>query len=395
MTPYYADDRLTLYPGDCLDVLATLGPDSIDSVVTDPPYGIGFMGQQWDQPGTYGSTRSDGQKAKRRGHRRTDGSYLPEAALAAGTYDQSPASRRRFQAWCEEWGRACFRVAKPGAWLLSFGSPRSHHRLAVGLEDAGWELTDEIAWLFAQGMPKGKTTLKPAHEPIVLARKPARRTTPLQIAETLIPFADVDDEAETKGKNRHADFGTDPGRNNIYGDYHMIPTRNYVAAGRWPANVVLTDPALDRGSEGVIQSRREPAVGHRPASRGPSGIFSGESGGMNGHDGLADARLVTGSYSRYFLIPKAGRRERRAGLDDEAGNHHPTVKPLELMDHLVRLVTPRGEVVLDPFLGSGTTAIAAIASGRRCIGIEREVEYLALVPRRLRLLMGEHHEVPA
>lgn len=413
MSVVFADERLALHEGDCLDVLATLPPSSFDSIVTDPPYGISFMGQQWDQPGAFGSSRRDGQKAKRRGHRRVDGSYVEEGALAAGTYDhQSPEGRERFQGWCEAWGRACLAVAKPGAWLLAFGSPRSHHRLAVGLEDAGWELTDEIEWLFAQGMPKGHSRLKPAHEPIVMARKPAKRVTPLQIAETLIPFAGDEDEAESKGKNRHADFGS--GAVQGYGGWtSRSHGGNCAAEGRWPANVVLTAPVLDRGTEGVVISRQAPANGHRPSRRGPSGMFSGEGGGLDGQDELVDARLSTSSYSRFFLIPKANRRERNAGIDDleerpllwssgtqspgtfqsagtkrAARNHHPTVKPLELMEHLVRLVTPPGGAILDPFIGSGTTAIAAVATGRTCVGIDRDPAYLQIALRRLRLLRG-------
>lgn len=415
MSIVFRDQRLALHLGDCLEVLPTVAEASVDAIVTDPPYGIGFMGQQWDQPGTYGSTRSDGQKSKRRGHRNVAGDYLEERALAAGTYDQSPESRHRFEAWCAAWGAELLRVAKPGAWLLSFGSPRSHHRLAVGLEDAGWELTDEIAWLFAQGMPKDRTTLKPAHEPIVMARKPARRVTPLQIDETRIPFAGTADEAEAKDKNRHADFGTTPGQNAVFGDFSMVPSHNYDAEGRWPANVALTDPVLDPGVEGVVLGRKQTATGHVPASR-PASAFQASAQPETG----AERRLDAGSYNRYFLIPKAGRAERNAGVDlDErpllwssatappgsfqsagtkraARNHHPTVKPLELMQHLVRLVTPRGGVVLDPFVGSGSTAIAALAAGRRCIGIDRDPEYLDIARRRLQLLRGEDMaEVPA
>lgn len=371
MKPYYEDGRLTVWAGDCVDVMAELDADTFDSVVTDPPYGIGFMGHAWDQPGVGGSRARGYERPNVRGP-------APHPANEVGTYDQSPTGRAAFQAWCESWGRAAFRVAKPGAWLLSFGSPRSHHRLAIGLEDAGWEITDELEWLFAQGMSKGRTTLKPAHEPIVLARKPARRVTPLQIDEVRIPFADAADEAEAKNKNRHADYGTTPGQNQVYGDFSMVPSHNFDPDGRWPANVVLTDPVLDADRGGVVMSRD---------SRG------------------------TGSYSRYFLIPKANRTERNAGLEDldeqpllwssgtkspgtfqspgtkrAARNFHPTVKPLELMDHLVRLVTPAGGVCLDPFLGSGTTAVAAVSAGRMCVGIERDPTYLPIIPRRMRLL---------
>jgi len=380
MTVAFADEGLVLHAGDCLDVLATLDSDSIDSVVTDPPYGIGFMGHAWDQAGAFGAHRA-GPRVEPGHPRERNGHVTYPTSMEAGRYDPGHRASVTFQAWCEAWGRETLRVARPGAWLLAFGSPRLHHRLAIGLEDAGWELTDEIAWMFAQGMPKGRTTLKPAHEPIVMARKLAKRVTPLQIDETRI------------------------------------------GVGRWPANVVLTDPVLDGGYPGVMGGGQTKGGGlnhvlRRGATTGQGmgyGSSSPEHASMVGYD---DA----GTYSRYFLIPKAGRRERNAGVDDleerpllwssgtqspgtfqsagthrAARNHHPTVKPLELMEHLVRLVTPRGGAVLDPFIGSGTTAVAAIASGRTCIGIDRDPQYLQIAIRRLRLLRrgAMPAEVPA
>jgi len=385
VTPWYTDDRFSLYAGDCLDVMPMLEPSSIDAIVTDPPYeltgasrngsrrinnpdtpagrhGRGFMGHEWDGSGV--------------------------------AFD--PAT------WA-----AALRVARPGAWMLAFGGTRTQHRIACAIEDAGWEVTDSALWLYwiyAQGMPKGRTTLKPAHEPIIVARKPAARVTPLQIDEARIPFSDTDDLSRTNGKN--------PGRggelvtSGVYGADRPQPLVN--ESGRWPANVILTDPVLERGAEGVIQSRATTARGHVPASRPASMFQAHDQPATNG-----ERHLDTGSYSRYFLIPKAGRTERNAGLEDldeqpmlwssgtkspatfqspgtkrAARNHHPTVKPLELISHLVRLSCPPGGVLLDPFLGSGTTAVAAVTSGRRCIGIERDPSYLALAPRRLRLLRG-------
>jgi site-specific DNA-methyltransferase (adenine-specific) len=318
----------------------------------------------------------------------------------------------------ETWA-AMLRVARPGAWLLTFGGTRTHHRLAVALEDAGWELTDELAWIFAQGMPKGRTTLKPAHEPILLARKPAKRVTPLQIDETRIPgepwkahaatgFAA--DKFFTRGEpwKAHAATGFAADKFFTRGEAKVIHKEPHVN-GRWPANVVLTDPVLDAGTLDVVAARRSTARGHVPASRPPSGFAANAQPETNG-----ERHSDEGSYNRYFLIPKAGRRERNAGLEDvderpmlwssgtkspgtfqsegtkrEARNHHPTVKPIELMSHLVRLVCPPGSTVLDPFIGSGSTAVAAIASGRRCIGIELDETYLPLIAKRLRLLRTE------
>lgn len=391
MTSVYADDRLTVYRGDCREVLPTLDEGAVDAIVTDPPYDL--------------------LTASRNGSRRSNNPDTPQGRTGRGFMGhQWDASGVAFDP--ATWA-ALLRVATPGAWLLAFGGTRTHHRMAVAIEDGGWELTDELAWIYAQGMPKGRTTLKPAHEPILLARKRAKRTRPLAIDECRIPFADEADQAESTGKNQHADFGTPPGGNHIYGDFTMVPARNYGADGRWPANVVLTDPVLDRGSIGVIQSRDETARGHVPASR-PASAFQANEQPETG----AEQRLDTGSYSRYFLVPKAGRRERNAGLEahDErpmlwssgtqspgtfqsegtkraARNPHPTVKPVELMSHLVRLVCPPGGVLLDPFLGSGSTAIAALGHGRRCIGIELDPDYVQIALSRLRLLRRE--EVPA
>lgn len=157
-----------LYHGDCLDVLSGIADDSIDAVVTDPPYSLGFMGKKWDSPR----------------------SFMEGPAGKAAAFDREV---HRFQRWCEQWGAECLRVLKPGGHLLAFGAPRTYHRLTSGLEDAGFEIRDSIHWIYASGFPKGQdvgkavrktagaeravpwqgwnTALKPAHEPIVLARK--------------------------------------------------------------------------------------------------------------------------------------------------------------------------------------------------------------------------------
>src|SRR5262245_52167454 len=167
--------------GDCVEVMQTIEPESIDAVVTDPPYGIGFMGKEWD-------TFKPGQEAKRivvNKQIASDNPNLkgrtrgPASSPSAVEYDYSAKGLRQFQAWTEEWGREAFRVLKPGAYLVVCGAPRAYHRMACGLEDAGFEIRDCLAWLFGSGFPKSLnlgeglgTALKPAHEPIVLARKP-------------------------------------------------------------------------------------------------------------------------------------------------------------------------------------------------------------------------------
>ncbi|WP_207626283.1 MULTISPECIES: DNA methyltransferase [Mycolicibacterium] len=165
IAPYYVDDQVTLYHGDCLDVLRSddygydwnlgyreprLFPDnSVDAVVTDPPYGISFMGRQWDQPGKFGSQRGDGRP--RGGHANSRGTH---DAMAAGSYDLSPAAMLNFQQWCTAWASECLRVLKPGGHMVAFGGSRTWHRLAAAVEDAGFEIRDSIAWLYGSGFPK-------------------------------------------------------------------------------------------------------------------------------------------------------------------------------------------------------------------------------------------------
>lgn len=147
--PHYVDDAVTLYHGDCVEVLAELREASVDAVVTDPPYGISFMGRQWDQPGQFGSARGDGRP--RGGHANSRSTH---DAMAAGSYDLSPAAMLNFQRWCTEWATECLRVLKPGGHLVAFGGSRTWHRLATAIEDAGFEMRDSIAWLTGSGFPK-------------------------------------------------------------------------------------------------------------------------------------------------------------------------------------------------------------------------------------------------
>lgn len=457
--PYYADDSVTLYAGDCLDVLRELPDASVDSVVTDPPYGLEFMGRAWDSFG-----RGEATSAAVAGMARTG--YLERPSFMGGTNPRCrscgkwqrggnpcacdepdfPNERRArsasFGEWCEQWAAECLRVLKPGGHLLAFGGTRTWHRLACAIEDAGFEVRDSIAWLYGSGFPKSLdvskaidkaagaeravvgdkavtrimrgsgdlvggdvaagvvpitapatddartwqgwgTALKPAFEPVVVARKPLDGTVAanvlrhgtgaLNIDACRIGFASEADEREAKDKNRHADFGTESGGNEVYGDFSMVPRSNYDPPGRWPANVVLDEAQaaeLDR------QSGDRPA-GAYPAQRG-AGVDTAFGAGRPSEGGprsMGD----TGGASRFFYVAKAPTAERPR----EDGIAHPTVKPLDLMRWLVRLVTPPGGVVLEPFAGSGTTAEACVIEGFRCIAIEREPDYLPLIVQRL------------
>jgi len=411
--PYYSDDHVTLHHGDCLDVLRTLPDASVDAVVTDPPYGISFMGKAWDQPGEFGSQRKNGQPAVHaRGAGRDRAVVGDTGAMDAGRYDLSPSAMRNFQRWCEAWAAECLRVLKPGGHLVAFGGSRTWHRLAAGVEDAGFEIRDSIAWLYGSGFPKSMnvakaistggrpedirraamgedyapsgrgrvnydhgggsamngssadvpltsdaepwrgwgTALKPSFEPIVVGRKPlagtvaanvlAHGTGALNIDATRVPMS-ADDAAAINAKHAGMDvedYDRAPGvALNLSAKPIALRAAHAHDLGRWPANVVL--------------------------------------------DGTQAAEL--GEDARFF---PTFRYEAKAPTSERPrvdGVAHPTVKPLDLMRWLVRLITPPGGVVLEPFAGSGSTAEACVVEGFRCIAIEREADYLPLITSRL------------
>lgn len=473
--PYYQDESVTLYHGDCLDVLATLPDASVDAVVTDPPYALEFMGRSWD----------------------------------------GWSSPRAFQEWCGLWAAECLRVLKPGGHLLAFGGSRTWHRLAVAVEDAGFEVRDSIAWLYGSGFPKSLdvskaidkldasdarrdrnvrftawmrstgltarqldqatdsymgshyltdreqaavptsdmfdqirplltvdvpqwveglitertvesenykareviaqrstgigtgngavayigdsgnrdvtaahtaaarawqgwgTALKPAFEPIVVGRKPLAGTVAANVLTYGAGALNIDGcrvEAGQDYRDKCASVvGLGSNRNgDAYGEWAGVREDSASPAGRWPTNVVLDGSQaaeLDRQT-GVTTSR----VGK------PRGAANGDGWGMTATGAEYDDQ---GGASRFFPTfryeAKAPTSERpRAGE-----TAHPTVKPLDLMRWLVRLVTPPGGLVLEPFAGSGTTAEACVIEGFRCVAIEREADYLPLITQRL------------
>jgi site-specific DNA-methyltransferase (adenine-specific) len=384
-------------------------PDgSVDAICTDPPYGLGFMGHQWDQPGKYAATSS----AHGYGKFAFNGEKHP--AMEAGRYDVSQAGNARFQAWCQAWATEALRVLKPGGWLLAFGGTRTWHRLACGIEDAGFEHRDTIAefgplaWLYGQGFPKGKACLKPGWEPILLARKPGSNV--LQIDASRV---------EGRPRTTHADgnFRT----TTADGWRHAPGPQPPVAAGRWPANVVLVhsegcqpvgvrkvptgtavrhrgvresnlygqgmgqlapgSPDLGYadpdGTETVEAWECDPDCpvflldqqsGERPSGSRAAGVRKGM--GYHGANGDGGPAIVgnAGGASRFYFTAKAGRNE-RVTID---GDQHPTVKPLDLMRWLVRLVTPPGGLILDMFGGSGTTGEAAMLEGFTALVLDKD-----------------------
>ena len=261
------------------------------------------------------------------------------------------------QAWCREWAAGCLRALKPGAHLAAFGSPRTAHRLACALEEAGFELRDTLIWLYGTGLPKSRrldggraTSLKPAYEPILLARRP--------------PHGPVEHNLQTHGTG-------------------ALNADRCRVEGRFPANVLLA---------------------HAPECR-PATCAAGCAARLV--DAAADGvRAPSGSprqASRLFYCPKASRAERDAGCEalprrrldlfpnaraasykpPPAANTHPTVKPLRLMRWLVRLACPEGGLVVDPFCGSGSTGCAAVLEGRRFIGVELGPGYAAIARARI------------
>lgn len=335
--------RATLHLGDCLSVLRSLDAESIDAVVTDPSYGIAFMGKAWDisVPGV--------------------------------------------DVWSE-----CLRVLKPGGHLLAFAGTRTQHRMATRIEDAGFEIRDLIAWVYGSGFPKSHnlegdrlgwgTALKPAMEPITVARKPFGSTVAENVARFGTGALNIDGcrVSMTDEDRKNIESATWIGRNDkplCYGRYATDGTDKPMTvhpSGRWPANLIHD------GADEVVA------------------LFP--------RDEFGDS----GSAARFFYCAKTAASERNrgcsalpirqtiggGGLDNPmssaygsekapARNHHPTVKPVDLMKYLCRLVTPRGGVVLDPFAGSGSTGVAAIEEGFRFVGVELNPEYFEIATARI------------
>ena len=436
---------MTLLKGNCLDTLKTLPDCSVDSIVTDPPYELGFMGKSWDNSGIAYST----------------------------------------ELWAE-----CLRVLKPGGHLLAFSGSRTYHRMVVAIEDSGFEIRDQIMWLYGSGFPKSLnvaksieskittgsaakngfhklegertgdgrigmydtveeqgfrkvnpdqlggftldattpeaqqwqgwgTALKPAHEPIVVARKPLIGTVANNVLTYGTGALNIDKSrvgttVETWPATRTYSSKEMSRPGSTLADDAETQSTGEAPAGRWPANVIHD------GSDEVLAGF--------PTAKG--GTWNTTAGARHfNNDGeptlyqTSKTDNSSGSAARFFYCAKASKSERNAGLeglpqqtggkatgrvDGSAGlsspragagrtggsaNIHPTVKPLALMRYLVRLVTPPNGIVLDPFLGSGTTACAAILEGFEWIGCEMTEDYWPIIEARVEWAHGEFDKI--
>ena len=408
-----------LHTGNCIDVLSRYPDGCIDSIVTDPPYELGFMGKAWDSTGI---------------------------------------------AYSVELWRQCLRVLKPGGHLIAFSGARTYHRMAVAIEDAGFEIRDQIMWVYGSGFPKslnvskaidkmigaerevvgvgtsGKsrhvlnaanspdtfggeyeitaassdeakqwegwgTALKPAHEPMVLARKPLEGTVAqnvlkhgtgaLNIDATRIPFGEEQINLSRKQRQQQFEGGIDFGAGRLIG----TEINTYKEGGRWPANFIHD------GSDEVMELFPDAKGGTWNTTKGARPFNN--NGEPTDYETKGQDKS-NGSAARFFYCAKASSAERNLGLEDlpdrkqdeddyeRAGttnprnrsqklrkNHHPTVKPVALMRHLVRMVTPETGIVLDPFMGSGTTAVAATLEGIQWVGCEMNPEYAEIIMARV------------
>lgn len=361
----------TVVNGDCFEVITQLPDDSFHAVVTDPPYNFegGFMQEEWDEIG-------------------------------------SPDD---YQAWCKAWSSDLLRVLKPGGHLIAFSGNRSHHRLMAGVEDAGYEIRDTITWHYGQGFPKGarlktylddeeaeewgdwRGTLKPATEFAVLARTPLdgssatqnqveHGTGNLNVEACRIPLNPTVDESQRRTMTRSNKDRDDGWEMDESGEHD---TEVIDEEGRYPANLVLDSTMAE-----VMDLGYETSTTGNRSSESQDAVVENTQWYVDNHQ--SDEYTDSGGLSRFFYCPKAHKNERTHDGDIE--NDHPTVKPIDLMEWLVKLVTAEGQWVLDPFVGSGTTLLAAQNTGRRAMGIEQDEAYCEIARGRLEVNATDQSE---
>jgi site-specific DNA-methyltransferase (adenine-specific) len=362
--------------GDMRERLREIEDCSIDSCCTDPPYHLTSIVKR------FGSA-----------------SAAPVKAGATGAYARAS---RGFMGQTWDGGDVAFdpdtwaevlRVLKPGAHVVAFSGTRTYHRMACAIEDAGFEIRDQLAWIYGSGFPKSHnldgehegwgTALKPAWEPICFARKPLIGTVAGNMAEHGVGAINIDacriDSEKLTGWAGAGGNTWHEGNMGLGKDGDARPVH-----GRWPANIVHD------GSDEVVAAfpdapgQQGDLSSHAKCRQSPNGIFGGMRPALD-----HAARGDSGSAARFFYSAKATKADRGEG------NIHPTVKPVDLMRWLCRLVTPEGGTVLDPFVGSGSTLVAADAEQFNAIGIELSPEYAAIAERRVRDSAGMFAEVQA
>jgi site-specific DNA-methyltransferase (adenine-specific) len=361
-------EGVELHPGDCMAILPQLAEGSVDSCVTDPPYHLT----------NNAGTRSPGQYTPIGQPKKPKGGFMGK---------QWDGGETAFEP--ETWA-AVYRVLKPGGHLLAFGAPKNFGFMQYAISQAGFEIRDVIAWIFGSGFPKSHnlpggfgTALKPAYEPIIMARKPLTGTVAANVQEHGTGALNIDgcrvgvDDAEPNKRRATGDNG---GADSMFGVGNSTRPET-LANGRWPANVIHDGSEEVVGAFPHTASRQDISV-----KQNSSAERAGNKGAAYGRESRPAGSIMTsygdeGSASRFFYTAKAD-------ADDRLGSKHPTVKPLDLMQYLVRLVTPPKGLVLDPFAGTGTTGEAAIREGMRAVLIEREPEYQDDIRRRMKLAMS-------
>jgi site-specific DNA-methyltransferase (adenine-specific) len=363
--------------GDNRETLKTIPDNSIDAIVTDPPYGIDFLGKSWDAN-----------------------------TGALETYQE------------------CLRVLKPGGHILAFSAARTYHHLAITLEQAGFEIRDQIMWIYSSGFPKSQdiaksiertnkkknrnddgtmwsgwgTQLKPAHEPIAFARKPIKQSIAkncqqygvgaLNIDAARVPFeGDKPKPATFKNGISYREHTEELYEKQV--EHATERVQEYNDAGRFPANVLGEIPDYQKYFYCPKVSRKERHIGHTLEIDRANmveimgGYWCDDKGtpGTNGksvwlpHTGLIYAHGLTQVYADWCK-----KNNKDSG---NVGNNHPTVKPIELMKYLIKLITPPGGTVLDPFNGSGSTGCAAVELGHPYIGCELDPAYVEIAEKRI------------
>jgi len=406
----------TVYHGDCLEVMDKMEKCSVDSIVTDPPYHLTSIVKRFG--------KEDAAPAKHG----TDGVFVRSSKGFMGKEWDGGDIAFQVETW-----RKCYELLKPGGHMIAFSGSRTYHRMAVAIEDAGFEIRDQCIWLYGSGFPKSHnigngwgTALKPAHEPMVLARKPLSEKS---VAENVDKFGtgaiNIDAcrvEGEVKHPNTMPDFRdqgeqskaaigvdklsfgqTSNAKRKELSDSDLLDNQR----GRWPSNV------MHDGSEQIQKIFPETSSTEVSRQRTHKGIWT--AGELADTEQFMPAYGDQGNASRYFYCAKTSKDERNSGLHgfetkmmgmsggaqsvgegydkgQDIGlnkviarkNTHPTVKPVELMRYLVRLVTPKGGVVLDPFMGSGSTGMGAREEDFSFIGIEKEEEYYEIAKARIK-----------